>query len=54
MPKRFFTLQQAVALIMESDDSDNEADICILPPDGAQSDCEHIDEDDLAPVEPVW
>ena len=41
-------------MIMESDDSDNEADICILPPmDGAQSDCEHIDEDDLAPVEPA-
>jgi hypothetical protein len=29
-------------------------DICILPPiDGAQSDCERIDEDDLASVKPA-
>jgi hypothetical protein len=39
---------------MESDDSGNEADVCILPPtDGTQSNCEHIDEDDLAPAEPA-
>ena len=54
LPRRLFTLREAVEMILESDNSDNEADVCILPPlDGARSDCEHIDEDDLAPVEPA-
>ena len=54
MPRRFFTLREAVEMILESDNFDNEADVCILLPlDGAQSDCEHIDEDNLAPVEPA-
>ena len=51
MARRFFTLQQAVDMIMADDGSEDQVDICILPPnDGAKSECEHVDEDDLAPV----
>ena len=53
MPKRFFSLNEAVAAILESD-SDGEVDVCILPPnDGADSECEHVDENDLLPSEPA-
>ena len=59
--KNFFTLKEAVALLQEDssdEDADNsdcrrEPEICILPPDdGAESEVEGIDEDDLNPVEP--
>jgi len=59
--KKFFTLKEAVAAILDEscdDDADNsdhghEPEICILPADdGAESELEAIDEDDLNPVEP--
>jgi hypothetical protein len=62
--KKFFTLNEAVAAILDdsesengyySDDSENRKDpeICILPPnDGAESELEGVDEDDLEPDEP--
>ena len=56
MPRtRCYTLKQAVQLIVDSSDSENEdvAELCILPPDdGADSEVEAIDDDDLSPNEP--
>ena len=50
MPRRkFFSLKEAVAMIVD-DDTVTEADIVVLPPSTVddQSDCEAIDENDLA------
>jgi len=49
---RCYTLKQAVQLILDSSDSENEdvAELCILQPDdGADSEVEAIDDDDLSP-----
>jgi len=57
MPRvRCYTLKQAVEMIMQNSDSENEetVDVCILPPnDGADSEVEAIDDDDLSPNEPA-
>lgn len=47
--KKFFSLKEAVAMIVE-DDAVTEADIVVLPPSTVDdlSDCEAIDENDLA------
>jgi len=58
MPRsRCYTLKQAVQLIFDSSDSENEdvAELCILPPDdGADSEVEAIDDDDLSPNLSLW
>ena len=47
--KKFFSLTEAISMIVE-DDALTEADIVVLPPSTVddQSDCEAIDESDLA------
>jgi len=55
MPRKFLSLKQVMELIMQDSESESEdiAEICILPPtDGAESEMEAIDDNDLSPVEP--